>query len=95
MLWHVERQTAEDSPGGGDLWYWLRSAVEQGAVSEAESAAWERAPTAPAFVALLEAKGYDGLAYRNEHGDAGSDSVVVFRPGQAVRVELLAAPRFP
>ena len=76
----------EDSPGGGDAWYWLRAAVGQGVVSEAEFEEWERRPTGDAMVSLLEGKGFDGLVYRNRYEDGGGDSWVVFRGGQARRV---------
>ena len=79
---------AEDSPGGADHWQWLRSAVEQGVVSEAEFEAWERRPTGEGLVALLASKGFDGIVYRNQYEDAGVDSWVVFWGEQAVRVPL-------
>ena len=83
----------EDSPGGGDEWYWLRAAVEQGVVSEAEFGAWERRPTGEALVSLLESKGVDGLVYRNRYEDGGADSWVIFRGEQAVRVPIPEAGR--
>jgi hypothetical protein len=75
----------EDTPGGDDLWRWLRSAADGGVVSEDDFLAWERQPTGEALVRLLETKGYDGLVYENRWEDRGGDSWVVFHPAQATR----------
>lgn len=77
-----------DECGGGDTWYWLRSAVERGIVSEADFSAWELRCDDAGAVRLLEAAGYDGLVYVNRFEDEGSLSWVVFRPEQAVRLPL-------
>lgn len=79
-----------DTPGGGDTWYWLRCAVDAGVVSEVEFVAWERNPTNEAFIHLVASKGFDGLVYRNDYEDPGSESFVIFQPDQAVRVSLPA-----
>jgi len=75
-----------DSPGGGDTWEWLRSAMDQGVITEDEFLRWERAPNDDAAVALLTSKGIDGLVYENDHEDPGSTSWVIFHGDQAVRV---------
>jgi len=75
-----------DSPGGGDTWEWLRSAADQGVISEDEFLRWETSPTEDAAIALLSSKGIDGLVYENDYEDPGSTSWVIFHGHQAVRV---------
>jgi len=75
-----------DSPGGGDTWEWLRSAVDQGVITEEEFLKWERSPSDGAAIDLLASKGIDGLVYENEYEDRGSTSWVIFHGDQAVRV---------
>lgn len=75
-----------DSPGGGDLWEWLRSAADRGIITEQEFLDWEKHPLDAPAIRLLESKGYDGLVYTNAYEDPGSQSFVIFRSEQAVRL---------
>jgi len=84
-----------DSSGGGDTWYWLRSAADQGVISEEEFLRWERSPTEEAAMTLLSSKGIDGLVYENDYEDPGSTSWVIFHGHQAVRVPVPSPEDIP